>query len=632
MSILHEILQRYWRYESFRPLQEDIIQSVLDGKDTLGLMPTGGGKSLTFQVPALATDGICLVITPLIALMKDQVDALRSKGIKATYIHSGMSHAEIITALENCVFGNYKFLYVSPERLDSELFLSRVIHMPVNLIAVDEAHCISQWGYDFRPAYLKISDLRKLFPKIPILALTATATKAVVDDIQDKLCFTDKNVFRKSFERKNLTYVIRETVDKLSEIVHILDKIKGSAIIYVRNRRLTQEIAEELQAHNVKAEYFHAGLTSDIKAQRQNDWKEDRCRVMVATNAFGMGIDKPNVRLVIHYELSDSLEEYFQEAGRAGRDGEKAYAVALYTTHDGGLLKRRIKDTFPEKEFIKDVYEKLAYFFEIGISMGANTGHLFTISEFCSAFHYNKNHVHSALKILDLQGYISYIEDTDRHSRLIFLERRDDLYRNGDINSKVDNLLQVLLRSYTGLFSEYVYIDENLLAERATMTVHEAYEGLKLLSAQRIIHYIPARKLPLIYYTCNRQELKHLDITSEVYDDRKERLKNRIEKIIHYATTETICRSKFLLDYFDDKDTSDCGQCDICLSKKKKFLSEKSSEQIIKEIYSLIERKEVSLDELFERLSYPRQEVMKLVRFLNDTKQIILDNNKIRKI
>ncbi|MDR0799748.1 MAG: RecQ family ATP-dependent DNA helicase [Dysgonamonadaceae bacterium] len=570
MSRFRQILKQYWGYDSFRSLQEEIITSVYEGKDTLGLMPTGGGKSLTFQVPTLLMDGICIVVTPLIALMKDQVDNLRRRGIKATAVHSGMSREEIVIALENCIYGNYKFLYVSPERLKTELFLCKLIHLNVCLIAVDESHCISQWGYDFRPSYLSIADLREHLPNVPVLALTATATPEVIDDIQEKLHFRTKNVFQKSFERKNIAYILRRTDDKLFEIIRILNKVPGSAIVYVRSRKRTKDIAVELQRSGIDADFFHAGLTSDEKIRKQNSWKSGKCRVIVCTNAFGMGIDKPDVRLVLHFELPSSLEEYFQEAGRAGRDEQKAYAVALYSSRDQATLKKRIPDTFPDKELIRDVYEKLAYFFEIGMNMGIETGHNFVIEQFCSVFKYNMTQVHHALKILDLSGYIEYIEDTDRQSKLLFTTQRDDLYKSSGFSPEIENLLQVTLRSYTGLFSDYIYINETLLAQRTGLTAHEVYEGLKLLSAHHIIHYVPAKKVPVIYYVQDREEAGNLRIPSEVYEERKKRLKHRIEQVVYYGSSETTCRSRLLLNYFGEKNAADCGHCDVCLAKKQK--------------------------------------------------------------
>jgi ATP-dependent DNA helicase RecQ len=631
LASFKEILKQYWGYDSFRSLQEEIMTAVYEGNDTLGLMPTGGGKSLTFQVPTMAREGLCVVVTPLIALMKDQVDNLRKRSIKATSVHSGMSWEEILIALDNCIYGNYKFLYVSPERLNTELFLSKLEYMNVCLIAVDESHCISQWGYDFRPSYLNIANLREHLPGVPVLALTATATPEVIDDIQEKLHFRKKNVFRKSFERKNIAYVVRKTEDKLYEIIKILNNVPGTAIIYVRSRKRTKEIATELVRAGIDADFFHAGLTSDDKTRKQNNWKSGQCRVIVCTNAFGMGIDKPDVRVVIHYELPGSLEEYFQEAGRAGRDEKKSYAVALYSSKDRGQLKKQLADTFPDKEFIKDVYEKLAYFFEIGMNMGEGTGHNFVIGQFCAAFHYNITHVHHALKILDLSGYIEYIEDTDKRSKLLFTTQRDDLYKGSGFGADTENLLQVVLRSYTGLFSDYVYINETLLAERTGLTAHQVYENLKFLTAHRLIHYIPAQKVPTIYYTQNREELKYLEIPSPVYEERKERRQKRVEEVIHYGSSDIECRSRMLLRYFGEKDAQACGHCDVCLAKKQADAGNSMMKLIIGEIQRLTEEDEVALDKMVHSLPYPKVRVIEAIRFLCDNKQLILTDNKIRK-
>ncbi|MDR3219797.1 MAG: RecQ family ATP-dependent DNA helicase [Dysgonamonadaceae bacterium] len=627
----HEILKRYWGYDSFRSLQEEIIDSVYKGKDTLGLMPTGGGKSLTFQVPVMAMEGICIVVTPLIALMKDQVDNLKKKGIRAACVHSGMSREEIIVALDNCIFGNYKFLYVSPERLSTELFLAKLSHMNVCLLAVDESHCISQWGYDFRPSYLKIADLRNHLPGVPVLALTATATLDVIEDIQEKLHFAEKNVFRKSFERKNIAYVIRNTDDKLFEIAHILSRVPGSAIVYVRSRNRSKEIAVELQRQGFSADYFHAGLTSDEKIKKQNAWKENQCRIIVCTNAFGMGIDKPDVRVVIHFELPNSLEEYFQEAGRAGRDEEKAYAIALYTSRDSAVLKKRASDEFPGRDFIKDVYEKLAYFFQIAMDTGIDTGHDFHLDKFCMAFHYSRTQVHSALKMLDMSGYIEYVEDTHKQSRLIFTIQRDELYKFSHYSEAIENLIQLLLRSYTGLFADYVYISEALLAQRTGMNELAVYEALKLLSAQNIIHYIPVKKVPLIYYNRNREDIKYLFIPQSVYEQRKEKLIHRTKHVIAYGESQTQCRSRLLLSYFGEKEVKDCGKCDVCLSKKSRESDDSVKNRIPEEIGKLLEKGETTVEKIIDSLDYPEKLLIEAIRFLSDNNKLILKDNKIRK-
>jgi len=629
--MFQEVLKQYWGYDSFRSLQEDIITSVYEGKDTLGLMPTGGGKSLTFQVPTMLMEGICLVVTPLIALMKDQVDNLKKLGIKAACIHSGMSRSEIIVALDNCIYGNYKFLYVSPERLTTELFLAKLPHLNVCLLVVDESHCISQWGYDFRPSYLRIAEIREYLQEVPVLALTATATPDVVDDIQEKLHFKQKNVFCKSFERKNIVYVIRETEDKIFEMVHILSRIQGCSIVYVRSRKLTKEIAVELQRQGISADYFHAGLNPDEKIRKQNEWKNDQCRVIVCTNAFGMGIDKPDVRLVIHYELPGSLEEYFQEAGRSGRDEKKAYAVALFSPRDVTQLKKRVKEEFPGREFIKEVYEKLAYFFQIPINTGMDTGHNFSIERFCATYKYSITQVHNALKILDLSGYITYVEDTDKQSKLLFTIQRDELYKFSEFSATVENLIQILLRSYTGLFADYVHIDENLLAQRSGESEHAVYESLSLLSKKNIIHYIPAQKLPTIYYNKNREEIRYLFIPQSVYELRRDKLINRIKNVVDYGRSKTQCRSKMLLQYFGEKDAKDCGKCDVCIDKKRQNMRSSDMERLIQAVLSQLNGKGMTVDEMAEATDYPEERLIEALRFLSDNRQIVIEENRIRK-
>ena len=496
MADYKSILKQYWGYDSFRGIQEEIIASIGEGRDTLGLMPTGGGKSITFQVPALAQPGLCLVITPLIALMKDQVQNLRRRGIKAIAVYSGMTREEIIVALENCIFGDYKFLYISPERLDTEIFQTKLRSMHVSMITVDESHCISQWGYDFRPAYLKIADVRKLLPGVPVLALTATATPEVVKDIQARLAFRQENVFRMSFERKNLAYIVRRTEDKAGELIHILTQVPGSAIVYTRNRKRTKEVSLFLNQHGISAIFYHAGLSNDIKDQRQKGWQDGTFRVMVATNAFGMGIDKPDVRLVIHIDFPDSPEAYFQEAGRAGRDGQKAYAVLLYAQSDKTILKKRIGDTFPEKDYIRQVYEHINYYYQMAMGDGRGCTFAFNIDEFCQNFKHFPVRVDSALKILTRAGYLEYTDEQDNTSRLIFTLRRDELYRIDERNPDTENLIRIILRSYTGVFSDYAYINEDTLASRSGLTHQQVYDTLILLTKRHILHYIPGKKTP----------------------------------------------------------------------------------------------------------------------------------------
>ena len=571
---MKRILKQYWGYDDFRGIQQEIIESIANGHDTLGLMPTGGGKSITFQVPALAKEGTCIVITPLIALMKDQVDHLRQRDIRAAAIYSGLTREEIVTTLENCIFGDIKILYVSPERLSSELFQTKLRHMHVSFITVDEAHCISQWGYDFRPSYLQIANIRKLLPGIPVLALTATATPAVVKDIQEKLKPSIQqteegfNVFKMSFERKNLAYVVRNASDKRNELIHILNSLKGPAIVYARSRRRTKEFADLLTEAGISATFYHAGLDATIKDERQQAWQKDKVRVMVATNAFGMGIDKPDVRLVVHIDCPDSIEAYFQEAGRAGRDGRKAYAVLLYNDADQRKLEKRIADTFPEKNYIRQVYEHLAYFYQIGVGSGYNHTFEFNIDKFCHAFRHFPIQVDSALKILNRAGYIEYTEEQYNQARVMFTIGRNDLYRLEHNSPNEDKIITALLRNYGGLFTDYNYIDESFIASQTALQPHQVYMTLKSLSERHILHFIPQKKTPYIRYTQRREDMEHVQLPPAVYEERKEQFRQRIHAMIGYATEDHICRSRQLLRYFGEKNDHDCCQCDVCLSHR----------------------------------------------------------------
>ena len=569
-----QILKQYWGFDNFRGIQRDIVESIGSGKDTLGLMPTGGGKSITFQVPALAQEGVCIVITPLIALMKDQVQHLRNRGIMAAAIYSGMSRPEIVTNLENCILGDTKLLYVSPERIASPLFITKLGHMKVSFITVDEAHCISQWGYDFRPSYLHIADIRRLKPDAPVLALTATATHQVIDDIQDRLSFSQKNVFRMSFERKNLAYVVREAEDKIGEMTHILQTMTGCSIVYVRSRKQTKEISDLLNKNNISATFYHAGLEPRVKDERQKLWSNDEVRVMVATNAFGMGIDKPDVRMVIHITAPSSIEAYFQEAGRAGRDGQKAYAVLLHQKSDNAKLRKRIDETFPDKEYIREAYNHIAYYYQIATGSGAGYTNLFDIDRFCRNFHHFPTLLLSALKILQRAGYIECDMDPDASCRLMFLVDRDKLYRIPSASENEERLLNMLLRTYSGLFTDYAYIDDELLAHRAGLTRQQVYLIFKSLNQRHIIHFIPQRKLPTITYTVDRVDGDQLILGPDVYDDRKEQFTKRIEAVIAYANNQDQCRSRQLLAYFDEQRTTDCGMCDVCIDHKRQQNSE----------------------------------------------------------
>ena len=618
MDVYHKILEKYWGYPAFRPLQEDIIHSVCEGKDTLGLMPTGGGKSITFQVPALVMEGICIVVTPLIALMKDQVDNLRRLGIKATAVYSGMTRQEIIAQLENCIFGDYKFLYVSPERLGTDIFKSKLQAMNVNLLVIDESHCISQWGYDFRPSYLSIADIREELPGVPVLALTATATPEVVNDIQERLHFKEKNVFRKSFVRKNLSYIVRQTEDKLNSLIYILGKVPGTAIVYVRNRKRTKEVAVMLQQAGISADFFHAGLNRDEKNLRQSRWKNNECRVIVSTNAFGMGIDKPDVRLVVHLDMPGSLEEYYQEAGRAGRDEQRAYAVALCSNIDCTKLKKRLTDEFPDRDFISRVYDALGNYYQIAMGFGLDTVHDFSLVDFCTAYKFSHLQAHHALKILELAGYIEYTEEQENASRLVFTATRDELYRYLHQDKKTDEVIQCILRSYTGLFSDYVYINEGLISTRTGLSQQDIYDVLVGLSKYRIVNYIPHKKTPLIIYTRTREEVKYLSIPRSAYEERKERFESRISRVMEYINENRICRSRMLISYFGEEDPSDCGCCDVCLAKNDSGLNNHTFNAIRDALLEALADGPAETKKLMENISFPSDKIITVIRFLAD--------------
>lgn len=619
-----EILKQYWGYDNFRGIQEDIINSIGADKDTLGLMPTGGGKSITFQVPALAKEGMCLVITPLIALMKDQVQNLKKRGIKALAIYSGMSRQEIIITLENCIFGNYKFLYISPERLDTEIFRTKLQKMKISMITVDESHCISQWGYDFRPAYLNIAEIRKLLPDVPVLALTATATPEVVKDIQARLHFRKENVFQMSFERKNLAYIVRKTENKTGELLHILRSMTGSAIVYVRNRRRTKEITELLHNENITADFYHAGLDDATKDIRQHRWQSGESRVMVATNAFGMGIDKPDVRIVIHMDLPNSIEAYFQEAGRAGRDGQKAYAVILYTKSDKTTLHKRIPDNFPEKEYIKEVYEHLQYYYQMAMGDGQDCVREFNIEDFCRKFKYFPVPVDSALKLLTQAGYLEYTSEQDNASRLLFTIRRDELYKLRELGEDMDKLIQTILRSYTGVFTDYAFINEDSLAIRTGLTRRQVYEQLIRLAKLRIVSYIPKKKTPYIIYTRERVEMRHINIPPAIYEERKERHEKRIEAMLEYVTDDIVCRSRMLLRYFGEKNEHNCGVCDTCISLRNKDTAKGiSKKELIERIYQTLSVCSLTPAALSEKLTVDKDVLTEVLHQLLEEEKII---------
>ncbi len=563
-----EVLKKYWGYESFRPVQEDIILSVMEGRDTLGLLPTGGGKSITFQVPALMLPGITVVITPLISLMKDQVDNLREHGLKAVYFHAGLTLRENNLAIDRCRMGKVKLMYVSPEKLRSERFLSTLRLLDISLIVVDEAHCISQWGYDFRPSYLKISELRDIFPSAPVLALTASATPAVVSDIMNVLRFSEPNVLSRSFLRDNISYVVRIVDDKIQMLLNVLGSTSGCAIVYVRSRRRTREIAAALASAGISADYYHAGLSAEEKEEKQNRWKYDEIRVMVATNAFGMGIDKPDVRVVAHIDMPSSIEEYYQESGRAGRDGKPAYAVVITSRQFKGRLTRRLDEAFPDKEFIGHVYEMAGNFLNIAVGSGYNTINEFDFAKFCDTYKLPPAPAKSALGILTRAGYIEYVDETTSRSRLMILYTKEELY-SLDLDDTTDQVLNFLLRNYTGLFADYVYISETMMSERMHIATESVYQSLLYLGRLHVIHYVPRSTTPYIIYTTSREEPKYLVIPREVYEVQRQRLDERIEAMKQLVYGDGECRMNVMLRYFGETPESDCGMCDVCRARRR---------------------------------------------------------------
>lgn len=620
------VLKKYWGYSSFRPLQEEIVDAAYCGKDVLGLMPTGGGKSITFQVPALCKDGICLVVTPLIALMKDQVDNLNARGIPALTAYSGMTRQDIVRIFDNCVLGDYKFLYISPERLSTELFLEKVRRMNVSQIVVDESHCISQWGYDFRPQYLRIADIRAVLPDVPVMALTATATPDVVEDIQNQLKFREHLVYQKSFARPNIAYVVRKTDDKVGQMLRILSSVPGTSIVYVRSRQRTKEIADLLRNEGVAADHFHAGLSQETKDAKQEAWKKGECRVIVATNAFGMGIDKPDVRTVIHIDLPDTLEAYFQEAGRAGRDEQKAYAVLLYDKYDITKLKKRVKDNFPDREFIVQVYHKLCCYYEIAVEEGEGFMHDFDLYDFCSVFKLNSLQTYNALKILQQAGYLELSEEVTQRSRVMFDVTKEELYKQtADIDPLTDKVIELLLRSYTGLFSEYAMVDEDALAHRLGVKRNELYQCLKRLRQWRIIKYVPGKTTPFITFPCRRVQDKYVVIGRDIYETKQQRFQERIEKVIQYVTDTDHCRSRMLLQYFGEMDSEPCGQCDYCLALNENGMSNYRSMNIRKSVEKLLQSQPMDVKALVESLSEKEKDVVLTLRLLQDEGELKMD-------
>lgn len=611
----HDLLKRHWGYDDFRPLQLDIINSVLDGRDTLGLLPTGGGKSITFQVPALILPGLTVVVTPLISLMKDQVDNLRLKGIKAAYLHAGLTRSEQSLVFDRCRLGKVKLLYVSPEKLRSELFTAMLREIEVSLIVVDEAHCISQWGYDFRPSYLKIGELRQLFPSAPILALTASATPEVVDDIMERLGFREKRVFAKSFSRDNLSYIVRNDFNKERQLVNILSSTSGSAIVYVRSRKRTREIAQLLNDAGISAEFYHAGLDIEDKNQKQQSWKNDETRVMVATNAFGMGIDKPDVRVVVHFDLPSSLEEYYQEAGRAGRDGKESYAVLLTAATDKSRLTRMVTDAFPDKDFIRRVYELAGNFCDVAVGSGFNKVFEFNFALFVKTYDLPPLPARSAMQLLTQAGYFEFIEEVSMQSRIMITALKEELY-SVKIPPEEERVFNILLRSYTGLFADFTYINESVIARRADVTEQKVYETLLLLSRMHILQYIPRKSTPYLYYTTSRELPKHVGLPRSVYEWQRERLEKRINEMKRFAFSDDECRVNVMLRYFGETPVKECGKCDVCRSRRPKKDSDKRTDSLSESLLYMTSQAPRSVDYLVNESSAKKDEVIALIRRL----------------
>jgi ATP-dependent DNA helicase RecQ len=622
-----QVLTKYWGYTTFKPLQEDIIRSVAEGRDTLGLMPTGGGKSITFQVPALAQEGICLVITPLIALMKDQVNRLNDLEIRSIAIHSGMSGEEIDNALENCIFGDYKFLYISPERISTRVFQAKVARLNLSLVAIDEAHCISQWGYDFRPSYLKIASLRDhISEKVPFLALTASATRQVIDDIMKKLAFREKNVLRTSFDRKNISYLVRKVEEKGTYLVKTLKKTNGSGIVYVRSRKRCKEVAELLVANGISADFYHAGLTDDLRDRKQASWTMGETRIIVATNAFGMGIDKSEVRFVIHWDIPDCIESYFQESGRAGRDGKPAFAVLLYSPADKARLKDNIRKKYPPIEKIKDTYEALCNYLQVPLGSGKDNVFDFNMYDFVAKYRLPVIETYNSLQFLQREGYMEFTEEINNPSRVHFIVSRDDLYKFQVANESFDGFIKLLLRSYTGMFSEFVPVNEETLSLKSAATRDTIYQYLVKLSSLNIIRYIPGKKTALVIFTEERLVRKALMISPDNYLHVKEKYEIRLNKMIEYADSDSHCRSVYLLDYFGEE-SDRCGICDVCRERNELELSKYEFDIILEDIKSILSAKNPDAEELVKLIDYPEDRVIKVIRWLLDHNKIIQDKD-----
>lgn len=629
---INQILLKYWGYSKFRSLQEDIINSVLDGKDTLALLPTGGGKSICYQIPALAKEGICIVVSPLIALMKDQVENLRKRNIKAIAIYSGMNKSEIDISLDNAAYGDYKFLYVSPERLETELFIERLRKMKVNLIAVDEAHCISQWGYDFRPPYLNIAKIREIKPNVPVLALTATATQEVVDDIQDKLKFKSINVFRKSFERKNIIYYVIKEENKLQRLLKLINNIKGSGIVYVRNRRKTKEISIFLEKNKVSADYYHAGLEPQVRDKKQNAWMNGYKKVIVSTNAFGMGIDKPDVRFVVHMDIPDSIEAYFQEAGRAGRDEQKAYAVLLFENSDIIDLDKNLENSFPPIIDIKKIYGLLCNFFQIPVGSGKDSIYDFNLNQFSENYNLSPIIVYNSIKLLEKEGILMMSEGFSSFSKIHFKVNKDDLYRFQVEKEAYDGFIKTILRLYGGIFNDFIKIDEQGIANKTNLKKEDVVKILKKLDTFNILTYIASTNSPQISFIQPRLNDNDILLSDENYKTRKSNYIKQINAIKEYALSQAKCRSQQLLEYFGDMSAKRCGNCDVCKERNKLELSEYEFDIVLKQIKPLLQSKTCTIEELAAELpGIEDDNIIKVIQYLLDNDKVTVDKDKMLK-
>ncbi|MFO7723826.1 MAG: ATP-dependent DNA helicase RecQ [Bacteroidales bacterium] len=631
MDELHDILYRYWGHKAFRPLQEEIIRSVIDGKDTLALLPTGGGKSVCFQVPALIRGGLCIVVSPLIALMKDQVANLVGKGISAKALYTGMHAREIDQVLEEAAEGELSFLYLSPERLQTEIFQARLERMPLGTIAVDEAHCISQWGYDFRPPYLQIATIREVHPEVPVIALTATATPAVVEDIMDKLAFREKLVFSKSFARDNLVYLSIEEENKYNRIIRICNKVKGSGIIYARNRKLTEELADYLNKNRIRASFYHAGLTPELRDKRQQEWISDKVQVMVSTNAFGMGIDKPDVRFVIHIDIPDSPEAYFQEAGRGGRDGNKSYAVLLFEQADILKAKTNFAQSWPEIQEIRAIYNALCNYFQLAVGSGRDQSFDIDIQDFANKYKRQPRQAYYCIKALEQQGYLMMNEGFSDPSKVMITVDQEDLYRFQVKNLKLDPFIRLLLRSYAGIFSDFVKISEETLASRIKASSLQVVKILKNLEQLGLIAYVPRKTKPQVYFILPRQDSLRMSLNNNDYLVRKEEARKRMEVMIRYARSAAKCRSELLLEYFGEKQTVRCGQCDVCRKRNKVGLSTLEFDQVVEVIKPLLQHEPMTMEKLLEHLPGLQEEKFyRVLQWLIDNEKIIFIGEKVK--